>query len=54
MYVKNGPYSSYDESGNLICTGYYAQEKKDSTWKFYNPAGDLIRTEKYRKGQQVQ
>jgi antitoxin component YwqK of YwqJK toxin-antitoxin module len=50
LYVKNGPYTSYDESGNLICSGYYIEERKDSVWKYYNPKGDMIRMEKYQKG----
>ncbi|MCU0441202.1 MAG: hypothetical protein MUE96_02300 [Bacteroidia bacterium] len=50
MYLKNGPYTRYDENGNLTCTGYYADEKKDSVWKYYNPKGDLIRLERYKKG----
>lgn len=50
MYVRNGPYTCYDEAGNLICSGYYTQEKKDSIWKYYNPKGQLIKTERYRLG----
>jgi len=50
MYIKSGPYTRYDENGSLICSGYYTQEKKDSTWKYYNPKGELIRTEVYNKG----
>lgn len=50
MYVKNGPYTSYDEKGNLICSGYFVQEKKDSIWKYYNPKGELIKTERYKLG----
>jgi hypothetical protein len=53
LYVKNGPYTSYDENGNLICSGYFIEEKKDSTWKYYNPKGELIRTEHYDKGRLV-
>jgi antitoxin component YwqK of YwqJK toxin-antitoxin module len=54
IYVKNGPYTSYDEQGNLICSGYYLQEKKDSIWKYYNAKGGLIRTERYRLGAKIQ
>ncbi|MES2559681.1 MAG: hypothetical protein V4590_08080 [Bacteroidota bacterium] len=50
MYVKNGPYTSYDEKGNLLCTGYFVQEKKDSIWKYYNPKGEVIKTERYKAG----
>lgn len=50
MYIKNGPYTSYDEKGNLICSGYYTQEKKDSLWMYYNAKGDLIKTERYKLG----
>jgi hypothetical protein len=53
MYVKNGPYTSYDEKGNLLCTGYYVQEKKDSIWKYYNAKGEIIKTERYKAGELV-
>lgn len=51
MYMKNGPYTRYYESGELECSGYFLNEKKDSLWKFYNKKGDLIRTEKWSNGQ---
>jgi predicted membrane-bound dolichyl-phosphate-mannose-protein mannosyltransferase len=50
MYVKNGPYTAYDEQGHLICSGYYTQEKKDSIWKYYNAKGELLKTERYKLG----
>jgi hypothetical protein len=50
MYIKSGPYTCYDEQGALICTGYYKEEKKDSVWKYYNPKGELIKTETYKLG----
>jgi antitoxin component YwqK of YwqJK toxin-antitoxin module len=53
MYMKNGPYSSYFEDGNLKCTGYYTNERKDSIWKYYDTKGKLIKTELYRQGQIV-
>jgi len=53
MYMKNGPYASYYEDGNLQATGYYMNEKKDSTWKYYDTKGNLTRTELYRYGQIV-
>ncbi len=49
-FEKHGPYTLYDESGNLICSGYFHDEKKDSVWKFYNPTGRMIKTERWRKG----
>lgn len=54
LYVRNGPYTRYDEEGHLLCSGYYIQEKKDSTWKYYNTKGDLIKTEHYQLGTLVQ
>jgi hypothetical protein len=50
IYVRNGPYTSYDEQGNLICSGYYTQEKKDSLWKYYSAKGQMLRTERYKLG----
>ncbi|MFN4972073.1 MAG: hypothetical protein ACK4Y6_03460 [Bacteroidota bacterium] len=52
-YLKNGPYTRYYENGTLECSGYYTDEKKDSLWKHYSPKGDLIRTERWVKGQQI-
>jgi hypothetical protein len=52
-YIKSGPYTRYDENGNLTCTGYFSDERKDSVWKYYSPSGDIVRTERFRKGIQV-
>jgi antitoxin component YwqK of YwqJK toxin-antitoxin module len=52
-YVKSGPYTYYYENGNVQYTGFYSNEKKDSTWKYYDPKGVLLKTEKYRNGQLV-
>lgn len=54
MYVKSGPYTRYDEQGNLLCTGYFVQEKKDSVWKYYNQKGEVVRTERYKLGELIQ
>ncbi len=54
VYVKNGPYLRYNEDGSLDCSGYYRDEKKDSLWKYYNTAGDLLRTERWKNGNQIQ
>lgn len=54
IYMKHGPYTQYDPSGNLLCTGYFIEDKKDSIWKYYNPKGSVIKTEKWRRGSQVQ
>ena len=51
--VKSGPYSRYFEDGNLECTGYYNNEKRDSVWKYYNAKGTLLKTELYRFGRLV-
>lgn len=45
LLVKNGPYTRYFEDGNLECSGYFDNERKTGTWKYYNHAGKLIRTE---------
>lgn len=47
LYIKNGPYTRYHENGKLCCSGYYTREAKSGTWKFYNEAGKLIRTEEW-------
>lgn len=53
LYIKNGPYTRYYENGKLDCSGYYNKEAKNGTWKFYNQAGKLIRTEEWASGKIV-
>ncbi len=53
LYIKNGPYASYYEDGNLKNTGYYNNDKKDSIWKYYDLKGNLTKTELYRQGKIV-
>jgi hypothetical protein len=53
-YIKSGPYTRYHENGSLECSGYFKNEKKDSTWKYYDPKGKLIKQEEYLNGQLVQ
>lgn len=53
LYIKNGPYTRYYENGKLNCSGYYKREEKTGTWKFYNEAGKLIRTEEWASGKLV-
>src|SRR4051812_45111278 len=43
VYQKHGPYTRYDDKGHLECSGYFNNEKKDSLWKYYNTAGDMVR-----------
>jgi antitoxin component YwqK of YwqJK toxin-antitoxin module len=50
FYIKSGPYTRYHENGNLECSGFYKDEKKDSTWKYFDAKGDLIKEEHYNKG----
>jgi antitoxin component YwqK of YwqJK toxin-antitoxin module len=50
FYIKSGPYTRYYENGNLQCSGFYKDEKKDSTWKYYDSKGDFIKEEHYNKG----
>jgi antitoxin component YwqK of YwqJK toxin-antitoxin module len=54
LYMKSGPYTRYYETGELECSGYYQAEKKDSIWKFYDIKGNLLRTEKWVNGRQMQ
>jgi hypothetical protein len=49
-YIKSGPYTRYYENGSLECSGYYKNEKKDSTWKYYDLSGKLIKQEDYING----
>lgn len=54
FYVKSGPYTRYYENGNLECSGYYKSEKKDSTWKYYDQHGKMIKQEEYVNGVLIQ
>jgi antitoxin component YwqK of YwqJK toxin-antitoxin module len=54
LYRKNGPYTRYFENGNLECSGYFKDEKKDSLWKYYDANGTIIRTERWVNGKQYQ
>lgn len=50
ILVKSGPYTKYFENGNLECSGMYERGNKNSTWKYYNTKGKLIRTEQWVDG----
>ncbi|MFA6260220.1 MAG: hypothetical protein WC760_02045 [Bacteroidia bacterium] len=50
LHIKNGPYTRYYENGNLECSGYYINEKKDSIWKYYNQSGSVIKAERWHHG----
>lgn len=54
LYRKNGPYTRYFESGELECSGYFKDEKKDSLWKYYDNRGTVIKTERWINGKQYQ
>ena len=41
----------YLSTGKIKARGKYTEEKKDSTWNFYDERGVLISTENYLKGQ---
>lgn len=47
-----GRYYSYT-NGNLNCMGYYNQNKKDSTWYYYDDTLKLIRKEIYSAGELI-
>lgn len=49
-YIKSGPYTRYYENGALECSGYFKNEKMDSTWKYYDTNGKLIKQEDYVNG----
>ncbi len=52
-YIKSGPYTRYHENGNLECSGYYKNEKMDSTWKYYDQTGKFIKQEEYVNGELI-
>jgi antitoxin component YwqK of YwqJK toxin-antitoxin module len=50
IYIKNGPYTRYYESGKLECSGFYQDGEKNGTWKFYTTAGKPARIEIWAMG----
>jgi antitoxin component YwqK of YwqJK toxin-antitoxin module len=54
LYMKNGPYTRYYETGELECSGYFTDERKDSVWKYYTIKGDILRIERWANGKLVQ
>ena len=48
---KHGNYFEYHPTGELKIKGRYRNDLMDGTWKYYNEEGDLIKKEKYRKGE---
>lgn len=53
LHIRNGPYTRYYETGQLECSGYFRDEKKDSIWKFYNLKGVMVRTERWVNGEKI-
>ena len=48
-----GNYFKYNSNGNISCKGYYRQNKKDSTWYYYNDTFKVTRKEIYRAGELI-
>ncbi len=48
-----GNYYKYNSGGYLSCKGYYSQNKKDSTWFYYNDSLKIIRMEIYKEGELI-
>ncbi len=48
-----GHYYKYNNTGLLSCMGYYKQNKKDSTWYYYNDTFKVIKKEIYLAGELV-
>ena len=48
-----GNYFKYNSDGYLNCKGYYRQNKKDSTWFYYNDSLKITRMEFYREGELI-
>jgi len=51
--LKHGNYFEYHPSGELKVKGKYKNDQKDGTWKYYNEDGDLVKRERWKKGELV-
>ncbi len=48
--LKHGSYFEYHDTGELKIKGKYKNDLKEGTWKYYDIDGNLIKKEKYNKG----
>ena len=53
LFIKNGPYTKYFQTGQLECSGGFIRDQKNGTWKYYNVKGELIRTEEWTNGKLI-
>lgn len=47
---KQCSHEAYDEKGNLIATGMYAQKNREGEWRYYTATGRLIKIAGYHMG----
>lgn len=51
--IKHGKYLKETPNGKLLVKGFYSNNKKDSTWEFFNYQSSLIKKGKYEKGSPI-
>ncbi|MEL7148970.1 MAG: hypothetical protein AAFO69_21530, partial [Bacteroidota bacterium] len=51
--MKHGNYFEYYETGELKVKGKYKNDQQDGVWKYYDIEGNLLKRERYRKGELV-
>jgi antitoxin component YwqK of YwqJK toxin-antitoxin module len=47
-YVDDGCQYDYHQNGKLKSAGAYVLGNRESDWKYYDEAGQLLKTEKYK------
>jgi hypothetical protein len=50
---RHGRYALYDETGPVMCTGYYSDDLKDGVWVYYDPDGTIDGIYHYSMGKPV-
>ncbi len=50
---KFGPNIVYYENGKIRYSGFYKNDKRDSTWKFYDTLGNVLKTLVYKEDKEI-
>lgn len=53
LSVKEGPAFVFNEKGEPQSSGYFVNNQRDGSWKYYNEAGDITEESQYLQGMPV-